>query len=297
VRALAGENVVEEMVVRQPSGVEMPVICTAAPMRDSRGTIVAAAIAYQDVTPLAEIARLKSEFVSTVSHELRTPLTAIKGSLQLVQADEGLSADQRELIGVALTSADRLIRMVNDILDAAKIEAGKLTLQRRTLTVGELARTAVENVRPIAAAAGVRLALDIEPDVRAIHVDVDRMVQAIVNLLSNAIKFAPRATPVVFAARRMPDGGVSMVVQDRGSGIPPERLHRLFEKFVQLEPGSTNQGKGTGLGLAITKAIVEEHGGTIHVSSSREEGTTFEIRLYGDGTSFVPAPAPAESND
>ena len=292
-RALRGETVrSEELRLTMADGRTVPVYANAAPITDSRGAIVGAVTGFQDITSLAEVARLKDEFVATVSHELRTPLTAIKGSLQLVHSAEGLDAEHKELIGVALGNADRLVRMVNDILDAAKIEAGALKLQRRTLTVAVLAATAFENVRPIAAAAGVRLAIEIESGVRAVHVDVDRMVQALVNLLSNAIKFAPRATTVTLAARRMADGGVSMAIHDDGSGIPPERLHRLFEKFSQLQPGSSNQGKGTGLGLAITKALVEEHGGTIHVSSDPGMGTTFEIRLAGDGTSFAAAAAP-----
>jgi signal transduction histidine kinase len=293
VRALAGQRVdAEQLVLRAIDGTTTPVYATSAPILDSRDAVAGAVTSFTDITSLAEVARLKDEFVATVSHELRTPLTAIKGSLQLLQTDPSLDPGHVELIGVALGNADRLIRMVSDILDAAKIEAGALKLQRRTLAVAALAATAVENVRPIAAAAGVRLAVDVAPGVRAVHVDVDRMVQAIVNLLSNAVKFAPRASTVTLAARAMEDGGVSMTVHDEGSGIPPERLHRLFEKFSQLEPGSTNQGKGTGLGLAITKSLVEEHGGTVHVDSGRGAGTTFEIRLYGDGTAFAQAAAP-----
>ena len=294
IRALAGENVVgEELIIRTPDGTETPVLGTAAPVRDARGAIVAAAISYQDITPLSDLARLKDDFVATVSHELRTPLTAIKGSMQLLHADL-TDPDHLELVTVALNNADRLVRMINDILDTAKIEAGALILQRRTMTVQTLGQMAIESVRSIAAAARVRLASDVSPGVRAVHVDVDRMVQAIVNLLSNAIKFAPTGSTVTFGARPMADGGVAMTVHDSGDGIPPERLHLLFQKFSQLQGGSTNQGKGTGLGLSITKALVEEHGGTVHVSSSRGEGTTFEIRLGGDGTSFAGSVVPAQ---
>ena len=285
-RSLSGEQLVEQLIVRQADGVETPVICTAAPVKDRRGRVIAAAVAYQDVTPLAEVARLKNDFVSMVSHELRTPLTAIKGSLQLLEAEATLEPEQTELLTVALSNADRLIRMVNDLLDSAKIEAGKLKLQRRSITVGDLAEMALANVRPIAASARVRLEIDIEPGMRLIHVDVDRMVQAIVNLLSNAIKFAPRGSAVTVGGRRLPDGGVSMTVHDCGEGISPERMPRLFQKFSQLEAGTVGQQKGTGLGLSITKALVEEHGGTIHVFSSPETGTTFEIRLGGDGVVF-----------
>ena len=296
VRALTGEHVVgEELIIRTPDGKETPVLGTAAPVRDSRGAIVASAISYQDITPLAEVAQLKDDFVATVSHELRTPLTAIKGSMQLLHADL-TDPDHLELVSVALSNAERLVRMVSDILDTAKIEAGALQLQRRTMTVAALGQTAIENVRSIAAAARVRLAIEVDPGVRVVHVDVDRMVQAIVNLLSNAIKFAPTGSTVTFGARPMADGGVVMTVHDAGDGIPPDRLHRLFQKFSQLDSSSTNQGKGTGLGLSITKALVEEHGGSIHVSSSREDGTTFEIRLGGDGSAFAQAAAQPAAN-
>ena len=236
---------------------------------------------------LTELSRLKDDFVATVSHELRTPLTSIKGSLQLLNAADTDHDDRTDLLRVALGNADRLIRMVNDILDIAKIEAGALVLQRRTQTVDALARSAVETVRPIAAAAGVRLAVSMADGLRPINVDSDRMVQALVNLLSNAVKFAPRASVVTLAARTMPDGGVAMTVHDEGGGIPPDRIERLFEKFSQLNPGSSNQGRGTGLGLSITKAIVQEHGASISVTSDRSSGTTFEILLTGDGTSFA----------
>ncbi|HMF99467.1 MAG TPA: HAMP domain-containing sensor histidine kinase [Vicinamibacterales bacterium] len=169
--------------------------------------------------------------------------------------------------------------MVNDLLDSAKIEAGKLTLQRRTLTVTELGALPMKNVRSIAATARVELSIDVQPGVRVVHVDVDRMVQAIVNLLSNATKFAPTGSTVTFGARPMADGGVAMTVHDSGQGIPPARLHQLFQKFSQLEGGTKNQGRGTGLGVSIAKALVEEHGGTTEVVSNREGGTTFEIRL------------------
>ena len=249
--------------------------------------------AVQDKRPPADVARLKDEFLATVSSELRAPLTTIRESLQRLNADIE-HARRAELVGVALNNADGLIRMVDDILDAARIEAGALKLQRRTLTVDALAGIALDRVRPIAAGAGVRLKLDIEPGVRVVHVDVDRMVQALVNLLSNAIKFAPRATTVTFAARRMADGGVSMQVHDEGGGIPPERLNRLFEKSTQVHPASIHQGKDTG--LSLTKALVEEHGGTIHVSSGPDTGTTFEIRLGGDGTSFAKVSASPRSD-
>jgi signal transduction histidine kinase len=213
--------------------------------------------------------------------------------MRLLQA--GLTQpEHRDLVAVALNNVDHLGRLVSDILDAAKIETGAVKLQRRTMTVQALGEAAIENVRSIAAAARVRLAIDVKPGVRAVHVDVDRMVQAIVSLLSNAIKFAPTGSTVTFGARSMADGGVAMTVHDAGDGIPPERLHRLFQKSSQPEPGSTNPEKGPG--LSMTRALVEDHGGSVHVVSTRELGTTFEIRLGGDGTSFAKVTASSQSD-
>lgn len=288
IRALGGETVHgQELRIVTGAGRVVPIYLNAAPIRNSAGAVIGAVAGFQDITVLAELGRLKDDFVATVSHELRTPLTSIKGSLQLLQADDTLDPDHAQLLRVALTNADRLVRMVNDILDVAKIEAGALVLQRARVMVADLAAAAIQNVRPIAAEAGVELKVSVDADVRPIFVDTDRMVQALVNLLSNALKFAPRGSAVALAAVSRPDGGVAISVHDAGGGIPPERLPGLFEKFTQLHPGSTNQGRGTGLGLTITKALVEQHGAAIAVASSPETGTTFTIHLAGDGTSFA----------
>lgn len=287
-RALNGETVHgQELKIATAAGRVVPIYLNAAPIRNAAGVIVGAVAGFQDITALAELGRLKDDFVATVSHELRTPLTSIKGSLQLLAADETLGPDQAQLLGVASANADRLVRMVNDILDMAKIEAGALALQRTRVMVADLARAAFQNVRPIATGAGIELEVSVEAGVRPIFVDTDRMVQALVNLLSNAIKFAPRGSTVTLAATRRDDGGVAIAVHDAGGGIPPDRLPGLFEKFTQLQPGATNQGRGTGLGLTITKALVEQHGATITVRSSPQTGTTFTIDLAGDGTSFA----------
>src|SRR5262245_50808130 len=198
-----------------------------------------------------------------------------------------LSEDQRHALRILAAQAVSQLELRVRLRAVTDRHSHLPKLQRRTLTVDELAGIAFEHVRPVAAAAGVRLATDIDVGVRAIHVDVDRMVQAIVNLLSNAIKFAPRRTAVTFGARRMADGGVSMTVHDEGGDIGPQQLERLFE---------SNTGTASAPGLAVAKALVEEHGGSIHVTSSPETGTTFEIRLGGDGTSFAKVTASPRSD-
>jgi PAS domain S-box-containing protein len=289
VRALAGAEILgEEMEVQRPDGRRATILVSAAPLRDDQGEITGVAAGFQDITRLRELDRMKDEFVSVVSHELRTPLTAIRGSLQLLLADNRAvpDADDRQLLQVALKSCERLVRIINDILDVAKIEAGKLRLQLTAVGVREIIDTAIADVQPIATSAGVRVQANVAPSVPAMHADADRIMQALVNLLSNAIKFAPSGTEVTVAAHE-DDGFVVITVEDRGQGISEEDAGRLFQKFQQLDGSVRRRVGGTGLGLAITKAIVEEHGGSIAVDSVVGQRTMFQLkvpRVRGDGT-------------
>jgi len=238
----------------------------------------------RDISERREVDRLKNEFVAIVSHELRTPLTSIKGSLQLLRPDAEPGADpvHDQLVGVALNNTERLIRIVNDMLDVAKIEAGRLTLTLRRCRVAELVRTAITSVEGIARAASVGIETDIEDDLPAVQADADRMVQALVNLLSNALKFAPAGSTVTVTAGVTSDGGVRIAVADRGAGIPTDKLPLLFEKFQQLDGFGSRKIRGTGLGLTITKALVEQHRGRISVASRPGSGSTFTITLPAD---------------
>ncbi len=272
---------VTEWEGRRKNGDAFPLELSFFEFRDGGGRHFAGNV--RDISERREVDRLKNEFVSTVSHELRTPLTSIKGAMQLLLHDDSLAAspERRQLAGVALNNTERLIRIVNDMLDVAKIEAGKLNLQRRLVAVGDLVRTSVQNVDQIARGAGVALVADVADRLPAVDVDPDRMVQALVNLLSNALKFAPAGSNVTVAARPAPGGFVMLSVSDRGPGIPAGQLPRLFEKFQQLHPARARKSPGTGLGLAITRGLVEQHGGRIDVSSAPGEGTTFRITLAG----------------
>ncbi|HVC20376.1 MAG TPA: response regulator [Vicinamibacterales bacterium] len=247
-----------------------------------------------DVSERRRIERMKDEFVSTVSHELRTPLTSIRGSLQLV-IDEGAAAldeEQRQLLDVALSNCERLIRIINDILDISKIEAGGIQLQRAPWAPYALVEAAIQSVAGMARTNRVRIIPYVHRTMLPISVDGDRIVQVLVNLLSNAVKFAPADSVVtveVSSRGRM----LSFAVHDRGRGIDAADLPRLFQKFQQLDSSSTRQVGGTGLGLAISRALVEQHGGTIDAVSEPGFGTTFTIDLpAGDG---VPAPAAVEA--
>lgn len=238
---------------------------------------------------LAAMSRMKDEFVSIVSHELRTPLTAIKGSLQLLI--EGAVDDEDErahLQAAALSSAERLIRLVNDILDVSKIEAGALQLRRRPVDVRTLVDTAVQGIAEVARAAGVGLRVELDGEPPTIDADADRVVQALVNLMSNAVKVSAQGKTVVIGVAR--DGaGVRFDVRDEGPGIPADSMDRLFRKFSQLDSSDARRMGGTGLGLVISQGIVEQHGGRIDVSSRPGAGSTFTIHLpSGPARSVAP---------
>ena len=280
-RVLQGQTIVgEELVVRHPDGREIPMLVSAAPLQEDDGRITGGVVAFQDITSLYEVDRLKSEFVSIVSHELRTPLTSIKGALQLL-IDEGMAADPDHsmLLNVALSNTERLVRIINDILDISKIEAGKLELNARPLAVADVVEHSIQNVDPIARGALVTLLTDIEAGVPPVQADLDRTIQVLVNLLSNALKAAPPRSEVTLAARSAGGGFVAFSVTDRGAGIPPGKLGLLFQKFQQLDGANTRKTRGTGLGLAIVKALVEMQGGVVTVESAVGHGSTFTVTV------------------
>lgn len=280
-RALRGETIVaQEIVIHHPDGRTIPILVSAAPLLNEQQAITGAIAAFQDITKLYEVDRLKSEFVSIVSHELRTPLTSIKGALQLLLDEVSLpDPDHRTLMNVALSNTDRLIRIINDILDISKIEAGKLELRPRTFEPCELVRQSVESVLQIAEANGVTIEHVLPEGLPAVMVDPDRTIQAMVNLLSNALKYAPPKTTVTLEGSVLADGFVRFAVIDRGAGIPAEKLDQLFQKFQQIDGADTRRFRGTGLGLAITKALIEMQGGAVAVQSETGRGSVFSITV------------------
>jgi two-component system sensor histidine kinase VicK len=280
-QALGGEVVVgQELIVRHADGRVIPILVSAAPLRDDEGEITGAVSAFQDITNLYEVDRLKSEFVSTVSHELRTPLTSIKGALQLLISEITLpDPDHRTLMDVALSNTDRLVRIINDILDISKIEAGKLELNPKPCAADDLVRHSMQSVAQIAHGVAVRLESEVPPGIPNVMADPDRSVQAIVNLLSNALKYAPAGSHVTFRVKEERDRLVAFSVTDRGRGIPADKIGSLFQKFQQLDGSDSRRVRGTGLGLAITKALVEAQGGSVSVQSEVNKGSTFTITL------------------
>ncbi|MDQ3171724.1 MAG: ATP-binding protein, partial [Acidobacteriota bacterium] len=291
-RALDGETIAgEDVVVRRRDGRDMPMLISAAPMNDALGQPSGAVVVFQDVSALKAIDRLKDEFVSIVSHELRTPLTSIRGSLQLVLDEPGSvpDDDHRHLVRIALNNCERLIRIINDILDIAKIEAGKTALQLRSCAVRDLVAAAIESVEGMARSAEVAFTIHIPDGLPPVEADADRMTQVLVNLLSNAVKFAPPRSRVSVEAAEA-GAMVEISVSDRGRGISPEDLPLLFQKFQQIDASASRSRGGTGLGLAIVRGLVEQHGGTVTVSSRKGEGTRFAFTLPAAASTRALAP-------
>jgi len=239
----------------------------------------------RDVTERKAIERMKNEFVSTVSHELRTPLTSIVGSLGLIAGGVVGEIPQRAqaLVAIAHKNSERLIRLVNDMLDIEKIESGKMAFKFEALELVPLVERSLLDNQPFADEFGVRLELQshLVPTSMKIDGDSDRLLQVFTNLLSNAVKFSPHGGTVTVAITCPDDQSdrVRIAVTDQGPGIPEEFRSRLFEKFAQADSTGARKKGGTGLGLSITRAIVEMHQGTIEYSSAAENGTTFIVEL------------------
>ncbi|WP_342235646.1 response regulator [Inquilinus sp. OTU3971] len=268
------------------------------PAEFSRGTLSmdgAEATVYvlRDATERQRLDALKSEFVSTVSHELRTPLTSIRGSLGLIVAGAaGVLPDKaKALLDIAHKNSERLVGLVNDILDIEKIESGRMELRRDRLEVGSLLDQAIDMNQAYAAQHEVEYWVSARPEMQVpVMGDADRLIQVLTNLLSNAAKFSPPGA-VVDVAFDVIGSRVRISVRDHGAGIPEAFRGRIFQRFAQADSSDARQKGGTGLGLSITKAIVERHGGQIGFEAAEGGGTRFWFTL--PLLAGAPADAPA----
>jgi signal transduction histidine kinase len=227
---------------------------------------------------LEEVNQMKSEFVSSVSHELRTPLASILGFAQTILMDPELPADMRtEFLHIILEEGRRLAKLINDVLDLARIESGRVILEKGSCDLTSIIKRATQSVVMQAEAKTITLAVDMPAESIVATVDADRMQQVLINLLGNAVKFTPDGGAITLRAR-VENGDVVIDVADTGLGIPADDIPRLFEKFFRVHrPGLDI--RGTGLGLAIAKHSVELHGGTLTVRSEEHKGSTFTIRF------------------
>lgn len=229
---------------------------------------------------LKSLDQAKSEFLSIASHELRTPMTSIKGSLSLLGSGVIGNVDPgcKKLIQIAEVETDRLIRLINDLLDLAKIEAGKLPLSCSWISWNEMIAKTSEGLAGLAHNAGVQIAIDSAPGLEA-YMDHDRVQQVLTNLISNAIKFSPKGGTVRVTTGRARTGELLVNIRDQGPGISLEDQELIFQKFRQGSSPENPLVKGTGLGLAIARALVEEHGGSIGVESEPTQGSVFWFTL------------------
>lgn len=254
-----------------------------SPVLDGSGAAVGVVVVLRDITERKALERRKEEFVSIVSHELRTPLTSITGALDLVLAQygAGLTDKQQRYLDLARDSCTRLNGIVDDLLDVAKVERGKLSLRMGAVDLGTLARDACERFRAAAEQKRIDLVVRSEHDVR-ILADADRLTQVFNNLLSNALKFTPDGGRVeidVFGPEVSREV-VGFSIWNNGISIDEEHRERVFDKFEQIQDSATRKVGGTGLGLAISRGIVEGHGGRIWVEGvPGEEGTRFVVTL------------------
>ncbi len=250
---------------------------SARTVRDDRGEFAGAALAYKDVTDFMRALRVKDEFVASVSHELRTPLTSIMGYVDLLLDRDDLPRDQLTQLRVVSRNAERLSRLVRDLLHTAQVDQGPMPVIRTRTDLRVLVGHCVRTASPFADTAGVLLGLE-APEELTVMVDEQRMTQAVDNLISNAIKYTPRGGQVMVRLRR--DGTrVEISVTDSGIGIDAADRDRLFTRFFRAQHAEEQSIQGVGLGLSITKAIVDSHGGRIDVESEVDKGSVFRIRL------------------
>jgi two-component system sensor histidine kinase BaeS len=226
-----------------------------------------------------ELDRLKDEFVLTASHELRSPLTSVQGFAELLMLDkDSLTPRQRETVEIILDNCRHLVRLLNDLLDLARSDAGRLSIQPQPTEVAPLVDDVVRTMRAQTEAASQTLSEQIQPDLPLIDVEADRIRQILVNLVTNAHEYSPEGASIGVAAHAA-GAEVEIAVSDNGPGIPPEQLERIFERFTRGDAGLTQRVGGTGLGLAISKSLVELHGGSIAAESTPGAGSTFRVRL------------------
>jgi PAS domain S-box-containing protein len=289
---LVGEVWQGELINRRKDGTTYVEEAAIAPVRGASGQIANFIAIKQDITGRKEVDRMKSEFVALVSHELRTPLTSIKGYVDLLlQGDVSNVAEQQDYLRIIRSNTHRLVDLINDLLDIARIESGEIEPKRVPLDIAALIRVVADALRPQIGAKRQHLILDLAADLPAVPGDADRVVQIIANLLSNAHKYTLEGGTITVSCSkfRAPSCGdanlgpgtwnVELTVTDTGIGLTPGEQAQLFKRFYRARNEATKDVGGTGLGLAITKTLVEMHGGQITVTSAPGQGSTFSVTL------------------
>jgi PAS domain S-box-containing protein len=281
---LATVRVSNEIFWRK-DGTSFPVEYVARPQIDSQSPDsdglkpLGVVVAFTDTTERRALDRMKDEFISTVSHELRTPLTSLRGALGLLAGGALANRPEKtqQMLEIAISNSDRLVRLVNDILDLERISSGKTELHSTMCSAEDLLRRA----------AGVQQARAPRPNIRIffaangvnVWADPDRILQTLNNLVSNAIKFSPAGSEIHLTASYLDDGEALIEVRDQGRGIPADKLEHIFDRFQQGDASDSRAMGGTGLGLAICRSIINQHGGRIWATSVEGQGTTIHFTL------------------
>src|ERR1700678_1653144 len=265
---------VDDDVFWRKDGKPLPVEYVACPLLES-DHVDGVVVAFTDVTERRRLDRMKDEFIATVSHELRTPLTSLRAALGLVASGALEKRPEKipQMLDIALANCDRLVRLVNDIVDFERIGSGSLPLHKAEWNAIDLLRRAMDPERSTAARAGLTFRIDAQPV--DVWVDGDRILQLLGNMIRNAIKFSEKGGEIRLAARATGEKEVTFEVQDQGAGIPPEKLDLIFDRFQQADASDSRLRGGTGLGLALCRGIVNQHGGRIWVTSNPGSGSTF----------------------
>jgi PAS domain S-box-containing protein len=269
-----------ELTGLRMDGTEFPVEVDLNPIQCGQRSVVLSVIV--DIGEHQRSERLKDNFVATVSHELRTPLTSIAGALALLVRDPDgtLPASVARLLGIAHANCQRLVRLVNGILDLDKIESGKVVFILKTIPIRPLVERAIEAVREYADSCRMRIRLDAPATAGVIRTDPNWLIQILTNLLSNAIKFSPPDGDVAVAIEES-GGTIRISVRDHGPGIPLDFKHRIFEKFAQADATDARQSGGAGLGLSTVKQLVARLGGKVGFDDAPSGGTIFHVELPG----------------
>lgn len=276
IRRVAGEEMVRK------DGLPFPVDYVVTPIVEDDDRILGAVVTFQDVTDRRAVEQMKNEFISIVSHELRTPLTSIRGSLGLLASGllKKFPDKADKMLKIAVENTDRLVRLINDILDIERLESGKVTVEQAELELGLLMKSATDTMRAMASENGVKLVT--KPLAENVWADSDRILQVLTNLLSNAIKFSDEGGVVHLKGKVLKGqeaGWIRVVVEDSGRGIPEDKIEKIFERFGQVDASDSREKGGTGLGLPICKTIVKQHGGDLWVESVPGEGSKFYFTL------------------
>jgi two-component system phosphate regulon sensor histidine kinase PhoR len=280
-RASRAQGEPRSLVVERPYKQHLQMIVTPI----INGGDWASLVVFHDVTEVRRVETMRRDFVANVSHELRTPLAALKSVIETLQTGAVKDPDTAaDFLSRADAELDRLVNMVEELLQLSRIESGEVPLSLQQLEIREVLETAVHRMAPNAEKHGLRLSLDVQPAVPAVMIDRVLMERAVINLIDNAVKFTPEGGSIVVSADST-DGAVNVEVRDTGEGIDPVDLPRVFERFYKTD--RARRTVGTGLGLAIVKHTIEAHGGMVRAESDPGRGSTFAFS--------IPVRAPAET--